>query len=112
MGNLDIYFFFISILFIIWTCQVHEWEDISKPANIHNIIMLFTVLHIVAKQPMKIAKKATSMLILVVDMVKRNEFLILILMLLQDNIFFYILTIKKLFASLSFIAKQYKMQNF
>ena len=37
--------------------------------------------------------------------------LILFLMLLQDNIFFYILTIKKLFASLSFIAKQYKMQN-
>ena len=57
MGNLDIYFFFISILFIIWTCQIHEWEDISKPSNIHITIMLFTVLHIVAKQPIKIAKK-------------------------------------------------------
>ena len=57
MGNLDIYFFFISILSMIWTCQIHEWEDISKPLNIHNIIMLFTVLHIVAKQPLKIAKK-------------------------------------------------------
>ena len=57
MGNLDIYFFFISILFIKWTCQLHEWEDISKPSNIHNRIKLFTVLHIVAKQPIKIAKK-------------------------------------------------------
>ena len=37
-------------------------------------------------------------------MVTRNEYLMLFLMLLQDNIFFYILTIKKLFASLSFIA--------
>ena len=44
-------------------------------------------------------------------MVTRNEFLVLFLMLLQDNIFFYILTIKKLFACLSFIAKQYKMQK-
>ena len=35
----------------------------------------------------------------------------LFLMLLQDNIFFYIVSIKKLFASLSFIAKQYKMQK-
>ena len=51
------------------------------------------------------------MLILVVAMVTRNEFPILFLMLLQDNIFFYILTIKRLFASLSFIAKQYKMQK-
>ena len=57
MGNLDIYFLFISILFKIWTCQIHEWEDISKPSNIHNKIKLFTVLHIVAKQPIKIAKK-------------------------------------------------------
>ena len=57
MGNLDILFFFISILFKIWTWQIHEWEDISKPSNIHNIIKLFTVLHIVAKQPIKIAKK-------------------------------------------------------
>ena len=57
MGNLDFYFFFISILSIIWTCQIHEWEERSKPSNIHNIIMLFTVLHIVAKQPIKIAKK-------------------------------------------------------
>ena len=44
-------------------------------------------------------------------MVIKNEFLMLFLMLLQDNIFFYILTIKKLFASLSFIAKQYKLQD-
>ena len=51
------------------------------------------------------------MLIRVVAMVTMNEFLMLFLMLLQDNIFFFILTIKKLFASLSFIAKQYKMQN-
>ena len=51
------------------------------------------------------------MLILVVAMVTRNEFLMLFLMLLQDNIFFYILTIKRLFASLSLIAKQYKMQK-
>ena len=36
----------------------------------------------------------------------------LFLMLLQDNMFFYILTIKKLFASLSFKAKQYKMQKY
>ena len=34
-----------------------------------------------------------------------------ILMLLQDNIFFYILTIKKLFASPSFIDKKYKCKN-
>ena len=57
MENLDILFFFISILFQIWTWQLHEWEDISKPSNIHNIIKLFTVLHIVAKQPIEIAKK-------------------------------------------------------
>ena len=57
MGNLDIYFFFLSILFILLTWQIHKWEDISKPLNIHNIIKLFTVLHIVAKQPIKIAKK-------------------------------------------------------
>ena len=44
-------------------------------------------------------------------MVTRNELLVLFLMLLQGNIFFYILTIKKLFASLSFIAKQYKMKK-
>ena len=37
--------------------------------------------------------------------------MMLFLMLLKDNIFFYISTIKKLFASLSFITKQYKMQN-
>ena len=36
MGNLDIYFFFISISFIIWTYQIHEWEDISWPSSIHN----------------------------------------------------------------------------
>ena len=53
MGNLDLHFFFISILFIIWTWQIHEWEDISKPSNIHKIIKLHTVLHIVAKQPIK-----------------------------------------------------------
>ena len=53
MGHLDIHFFFISNIFIIWTWQIHEWEDISKPSNIHNIIKLFTVLHIVAKQPIK-----------------------------------------------------------
>ena len=57
MGNLDIHFFFILILFIIWACQKHKWEDISKPSNIQNIIKLFTVLHIVAKQLIKIAKK-------------------------------------------------------
>ena len=51
------------------------------------------------------------MLILVVAMVTKDEFLMLFLMLLQDNIFFYILNIKNLFASLSFIAKQYKMQK-
>ena len=51
------------------------------------------------------------MLILVVAMVTRNEFLMLFSMLRQDNIFFCILAIKKLFASLSFIAKQYKMQK-
>ena len=51
------------------------------------------------------------MLILVVAMVTRKKFLMLFLILLQDNIFFYILTITKLFASLSFIAKQYKMQK-
>ena len=53
MGNLDIYFFFTSSLFIIWTLQIHEWEDISKHSNIHNITKLFTVLHIVDKQPTK-----------------------------------------------------------
>ena len=47
------------------------------------------------------------MLILVVAMVTINEFLMLFLILFQDNIFFYILTITNLFASLSFIAKQY-----
>ena len=36
---------------------MHEWEDISKPSNIYNITDLFTVLLIVAKQPIKIAKK-------------------------------------------------------
>ena len=51
------------------------------------------------------------MLILVVAMVTKNEFLVLFLMLLQDNIFFYILTINNLFASLSYIAKQFKMQK-
>ena len=51
------------------------------------------------------------MLILVVAMVTKNEFLVLFLMLLQDNIVFYILPIKKLFASLSSIATQYKMQK-
>ena len=86
-------------------------EDINKPSNIQKIIVLFTVLHIVAEQPIEITKKATSMLILVITMVTRNEFLMLFLMLLRDNIFFYILTITKLFASLSFIAKQYKMQK-
>ena len=55
--NLDIYLFFISILFIIWTCQIHEWEEISKPSSTHNINKLFTVLHIVAEQPIKTAKK-------------------------------------------------------
>ena len=52
------------------------------------------------------------MLILVVAMVTRNELLVLFLILLQDNMFFYILTIKMLFASLFFIAKQYKMQKY
>ena len=51
------------------------------------------------------------MLIFVVVMVTRNEFMMLFLMLLQGNIFFNILTIIKLFASLSFITKQYKMQK-
>ena len=32
---------------------MHEMEDISKPSKIHNMIKLFTVLHIVAKQPIK-----------------------------------------------------------
>ena len=57
MGNFDINFFFISIFFIIWTWRIHEWEDISKPSNIHNIIKLFTDLHIVAKQQIKMVKK-------------------------------------------------------
>ena len=52
------------------------------------------------------------MLILVVVMVTRNEFLMIFSMLLEDNVFFYILTIKKLFVSLSFITKQNKMQIF
>ena len=47
------------------------------------------------------------MLILVVAMVTMNVYLMLILMLLQDNIFFYILTIK----NLSIKAKQYKTQK-
>ena len=51
------------------------------------------------------------MLIWAVTMVTRNEYLMLIFMLLQANIFFYILTIEKLFASLSFIAKHYKRKN-
>ena len=74
MRNLGIHFFFTSILFII-----HVWEDKSKPSNIHNIIMLFTVLHAVAKQPIKIAKKLLSALIFVVSMVTRNGFLMLFL---------------------------------
>ena len=57
MGNLDIYFFFISISFIIWTCQIHEWEDISWLSSIHNLLKSFTVSHIFAKQRIKIAKK-------------------------------------------------------
>ena len=57
MGNFEIHFFFISILFILWTSQIHELGDISKPSDIHKIIKLFTVLHIVAKQSIKIAKK-------------------------------------------------------
>ena len=55
-GNLDIHFFFILILFIIWTWQIHEWEDISKPSNIYNIIDLFTVLHIVEMPVFKTVK--------------------------------------------------------
>ena len=51
------------------------------------------------------------MLNLVAAMVTKNKLLMLFLMLLQDNIFFYKFNIKKLFASLSFIAKQYKMQK-
>ena len=51
------------------------------------------------------------MLIMVVAMVTKKEFLTLFLMLLQDNIFIFIVTIKKLFASLSFIAKQNKMEK-
>ena len=52
-------------------------KDISKPSNIHNMIKLFTVLHIVAKQPINIAKN-TSMLILVAAiMATRNKFLML-----------------------------------
>ena len=51
------------------------------------------------------------MLILVGAMVTVNEFLMLFFILLQDNIFFYILTIKTLFASLSFIANSIKCKN-
>ena len=51
------------------------------------------------------------MLILVVAIVTKNKFLMLFLMLLQDNIFFYILTIKKLIASLSFIGNKIKCKN-
>ena len=87
MRDLDIHFFFILILFIIWTWQIHEWEDISKPSNIQNIIRLFTVWHIVARQPIKIAKIPLVCSFLVVAMVTKNEFLMLFLMPLQDNIF-------------------------
>ena len=48
-----------------------KFKDISKPSNIHHMIKLFTVLHIVAKQPINIAKN-TRMLILVVAMATRN----------------------------------------
>ena len=51
-------------------------KDISKPSNIHNVIKLFTVLHIVAKQPINIAKN-TSMLVSVAAMATRNKFLML-----------------------------------
>ena len=37
--------------------QIHERKDVSKPSNIHHMINFFTVLHIVAKQPINIAKK-------------------------------------------------------
>ena len=61
MGNLDIDSFLLHFNFSYNTCNMdlanHEWEDISKPSNINNIIKLFTILHIVAKQPIKIAKK-------------------------------------------------------
>ena len=43
--------------------------------------------------------------------VTRNEFMMLIFMQLKDNIFFYKLVIKKLFASFSFISKQSKCKN-
>ena len=36
---------------------MHIWEDTNIPSNIQNIIMLLTVLHTVAKQMIKIAKK-------------------------------------------------------
>ena len=39
LGNLDIRFFFISVLFIIWTWQIHEWEDISKPSKNANMLI-------------------------------------------------------------------------
>ena len=32
---------------------MQEWEVINKPSNIHNVIKLFTVLYIFAKQPIK-----------------------------------------------------------
>ena len=75
--------------------------------------MLFTVLHAVAKQPIKIAKKATKCAHYVVTMVTSNGFLMLFLMLLKDITHLYtcILAIKKSFASLSFIVRQCKMQK-
>ena len=44
-------------------------------------------------------------------MVTRNEFMMSFFMQLKDNIFFYKLIIKKLFASFSFISIQYKCKN-
>ena len=90
MGNLDIHFFLHFNFFIIWSLQIHELEDISKPSNIHNIIKLVTVLHIVPKQPIKNAKKPLVCSFWWITTVTRNEFMMLFLMLLQDNIFFSI----------------------
>ena len=53
-----------NIIFKIRRPKVTDYAALSKPSNIHNIIDLFTdaVLHIVAKQPIKIAKKPLELI--------------------------------------------------
>ena len=73
--------------------------------------MLFTVLHFVAKQPIKNAKKSLVCPFFGGSHGYKECFSDVILMLLKDIIFLYILAIKKFYTSLSFIARQYKMQK-